>query len=343
MRVLIIGGTGNISTAITRGLVERGDDVTLFTRGRSEVPVPGRVKVLLGDRTDHAAFEAQVGAAGRFDCVIDMIGYHPADAESVIRAFRGRAGHFIFCSTVDVFTKPAPRYPVREDSPRGASPTFPYAYDKVVCENLLLEAHARGDFPVTILRPAATYNDAGCPISLFGPGPALLKRIRQGRPVIVLGDGSSFWVSCHRDDVGRAFVAAAGNPAAFGKSYIVAGEEWMTWREYYQAVARAMNAPPVRTVGIPAALLGRALPRAAEWCVENFQYPNVFDNAAARGDLGFRYTISWEEGVRRMVAWHDARSSIDVSPPYPLYDRILESWERLGSAMVQDLVGAEAP
>jgi nucleoside-diphosphate-sugar epimerase len=109
MRVLIIGGTGNISTAITRGMVERGDDVALFNRGRGEVPVPGKVKVLLGDRTDHAAFEAQVGAAGRFDCVIDMIGYHPADAGSVIRAFRGRTGHLIFCSTVDVFTKPAPR------------------------------------------------------------------------------------------------------------------------------------------------------------------------------------------------------------------------------------------
>jgi nucleoside-diphosphate-sugar epimerase len=343
MRVLIIGGTGNISTAITRSLIERGDDVTLFTRGRSEVPVSGRVKVLLGDRTDHAAFEAQVAAAGRFDCVIDMIGYHPADAESVVRAFRGRIGHLVFCSTVDVFTKPALRYPVCEDSPRGASPTFPYAYDKAVCENLLVEAHVRGDFPVTILRPAATYNDASFPISLFGPGPVLLKRIRQSQPVIVLGDGSSFWVSCHRDDVARAFVAAAGTPEVFGKSYVVAGEEWMTWREYYATVGRVMNTPPVKAVGIPTALLGRALPRAAEWCVENFQYPNVFDSAAARSDLGFRYTIPWEEGVRRMVAWHDARGTIDASPSYPLYDRILDSWERLGSAMVQDLVGADAP
>ena len=80
MKILIIGGTGNISTAITRTLVERGDDVTLYNRGRSRSQIPEGYKTIIGDRTDYAAFEAQMADAGRFDCVIDMICYKPEEA-----------------------------------------------------------------------------------------------------------------------------------------------------------------------------------------------------------------------------------------------------------------------
>src|SRR6185295_1991914 len=116
MKVLIIGGSGNISTAIARDLVERGEAVTIFTRGSQAVEKTLKVNHLVGDRTDFPRFEAQMKAAGVFDCVIDMIGYHPAEVESDLRAFQGRVGQFIFCSTVDVYAKPAPLYPVRESA-----------------------------------------------------------------------------------------------------------------------------------------------------------------------------------------------------------------------------------
>ena len=106
MKVLIIGGTGLISTAITRFLVERGDDVTIYNRGKQKAEIPETVRRILGDRKDYEAFEAQIVDAGTFDCVIDMIGFIPEETESAVRAFRGRTGQFIFCSTIDVYTKP---------------------------------------------------------------------------------------------------------------------------------------------------------------------------------------------------------------------------------------------
>ena len=118
MKVLIIGGTGLISTAITRFLMERGDDVTLYNRGIRPLQVSHRPKRIAGDRTDYATFEAQMARAGHFDCVIDMICFLPEDAESAVRAFRGRVEQYVFCSTVDVYTKPAKRYPVKEDAER---------------------------------------------------------------------------------------------------------------------------------------------------------------------------------------------------------------------------------
>jgi len=341
VKILLIGGTGNISTAITRILVARGDQVTVYNRGQTQVAIPGEVQTIVGDRYDHAAFEAQMAETGGFDAVIDMIGYAPADVESAVRAFRGRVEQYVFCSTVDVFTKRARRYPVTEGGDRRPYTSFPYAYKKARCEEVLFRAGQRGDLTLTILRPAQTYNDSHCPIPLLGPGTAFLKRVRQGKPIIVLGDGTSVWVASHRDDVAPTFVAAAGNPATYGKTYNVTGDEWMTWEQYYRVVAEVMGAPELDLVRIPTDLLGRMAPQAAEWCVENFHYNNIFDNSAAKTDLGYCYTITWEQGVRRMVAWHDARGEIDNSPAYPLYDQIVSAWQRFSENLVNGFVASK--
>jgi nucleoside-diphosphate-sugar epimerase len=109
MNVLIIGGTGLISSPMTRQFLERGDHVTHYNRGKFDLyPAPPGVEQLQGDRTDYPTFERQMAEAGYFDVVIDMVGYQPADGESVVRAFRGCTGHFISCSTVDVYQKPQP-------------------------------------------------------------------------------------------------------------------------------------------------------------------------------------------------------------------------------------------
>jgi nucleoside-diphosphate-sugar epimerase len=334
MNILLIGGTGNISAPITQTLIERGEQVTLCNRGNH--PVAG-ARQIVSDRGDTTRFEQQMAEAGPFDCVIDMVAYHPDDARSAVRAFRGRIGQYIFCSTVDVFTKPARCYPIREDFPRSADPAFEYAYNKVLCEQVLEAASAQGDFPLTILRPAATYNDTWAPISLLGSGTALLKRVRQGRPVIVLGDGTSFWTSSHRDDVAAAFVNAVGSPRAIGKAYNITGDEWMTWRTYYDTARKALSAPPIQFAPIPAGLLARNTHGAASWCDWNFKFNNIFDNTAAKTELGYRYTISWEEGVRRMVAYHDARGAIDSAPDDPLYDRVIEVFLKHAALMEQEL------
>ena len=111
MRVLIIGGTGIISTGITRQLVERNDDVVLYNRGQTSSLVEGDYMTITGNRKNFPVFEKQMQEAGAFDCVIDMFCFLPEEAESAVRAFKGRTGQYIFCSTVDVYTKPAITYP----------------------------------------------------------------------------------------------------------------------------------------------------------------------------------------------------------------------------------------
>jgi nucleoside-diphosphate-sugar epimerase len=331
-RILIIGGTGNISTPIVRQLIERGDEVTVLNRGSR--PVDG-ARNIAADRKDGPAFREAVRGAGAFECVMDMIGYEPEDARQLIECFSGRTEQLIFCSTVDVFQKPAPGYPIREDAPRLQDPAFAYAHKKGIQEEMLEEAAGGGAFQLTILRPAATYNDAWAPIGILSGGLAVMRRLREGKKVIVLGDGTSLWTSTHRDDVARAFCRAVLNPKTYGRGYTVCGPEALAWDSYYQTVAEALGAPAPRFVHIPSRILAQAEPEACGWCLLNFMYSNIFDNADAVRDLDFRYTIPWTDGARRMAEHGNRTGGIDAAADHPRYERVIELYERLARQLAE--------
>lgn len=338
MRVLIIGGSGLISTGITAQLQARGYQVTWYNRGRREVQLAEPPPTLYGDRTNLAQFEAQMAEAGPWDCVIDMICYRPEEAESAVRAFAGRTKHYLFCSTVDVYTKPASRYPVVETCAQEPSPSFPYAYQKAACERVLWAAHQRGDLALTVIRPAHTYGEGGTVLHTFGFETYILDRIRRGMPIVVHGDGRSLWSSCHRDDVAAAFAGAVLQPqVSMGHAYHVAADEWLTWDRYYGAWAEALGVAYPPLAHIPTELLGGALPERASWCVENLAHNNIFDTSAARRDLGFCYTIPVAQGFRRLANWLSAHDAIEPAEAYPFYDRLLAAWERLGEELVAEL------
>lgn len=340
MKILIIGGTGLISTAITSQLLERGADVTLYNRGRTEARIPPGAKIQHGDRRNYAEFEKQMQEAGPFDCVIDMVGFVPEDARSVIRAFRGRIEQFIFCSTVCVYGGPATHYPIREDEPRR--PVTGYGANKAKCEDILLEAGQRGDFAVTIMRPSQTYGEGGTIVHSLGWRTTYIDRMRKGKAIIVHGDGSCLWAACHISDVAKGFIGAIGNPLAYGRCYNVTGEEWMTWNRYHEGVAEALGVPTPRLVHIPADVMAQIAPKRFSISIEIFQYPSIFDNRAAQTDLGFEYTIPWVEGVKRTVAWLDAHGKIENSDDDPFDDRVIEAWDRHGRSLAEELAGLDA-
>jgi nucleoside-diphosphate-sugar epimerase len=339
MKILIIGGTGLISTPITRTLAERGADLTVFNRAQHQPNLPAGVEQIVGSRTDYAQFETQMHEAGPFDCVIDMVNFAPEDAHSSLRAFAGRIGQFILCSTVDVYSKPPLHYPIVDTTPRGPAP-WDYAQHKAEIEEILEAGSAQGNFPLTILRPAHTYHDGGWLIHSLGASTTYLDRLRKGKPIVVHGDGSSLWCSCHAEDVARAFVEAIGNPKALGKAYHLPGEEWFTWNDYHHVVAAALGAPTPTLVHIPSDLLAAAAPKQAGICAVNFQYNNIFDTQAARTDLNFHYAIPFREGARRVVAYQDAQGLIADSDLDPLPDRLIAAWQHLSERLIEDLNGS---
>ncbi|MDX2021919.1 MAG: NAD-dependent epimerase/dehydratase family protein [Deltaproteobacteria bacterium] len=342
MKVLIVGGTGLISTAITNTLQQRGIEVTHFNRGKSQVRVPAgmpRPQVIVGDRKDFPAFERQMAQAGRFDAVIDMVAYLPEEVESAVRAFRGRVGQYIFCSTVDAYVKPYVRFPITENHPIGGLTAYGKA--KARCEDVLMAAHTR-EFPVTIIRPAMTFGEGGHMIDLFVWNSRFLDRIARGMPIISHGDGQSLWGALYINDIAGPFANAVGNYKAFGRAYHVTADEVQTWDQYFAGCAQAIGVPVPELVHIPTSLLVRALPKAARECAENFQFDNVFDNSAAKEDLGFRQTVSFVEAVRRTYQWLVENKKLQRNEENPLYDEILAAWRPLADQFTHSLSGNDA-
>jgi nucleoside-diphosphate-sugar epimerase len=326
MRVLIVGGTGLISSSIVRILQEAGEEVWIVSRGQSGRPVPRGVKAIVTDRTS-ASFADEIDAAPAFDCVIDMVCYEPVEAQGAVRAFAGKTGQYILTSTVDVYRKPASRYPYREDEPYGGIGA--YALNKVACEQIVREAHERTGFPATIIRPAATYGDRHAPVHTFGRSTTYLDRLRRGMPIVVHGDGSSMWSGCHADDVAQAFVGAMTNPSAIGRCYHATGEEWLTWNDFHAAVARAIGAPAPHLVHIPTDALVVLAGERATLARDNFQFNNIFDNSAARTELGFRYTIPLEEGL---PGWYHSLVEADMienCDSDDFEDRLIGVWDEI--------------
>jgi len=338
MKILIIGGTGNISTPITKALMKQGHDLTLFNYDPQPPAWLQGVKVVAGDRTCRDDFRAKLSGQAGFDCVLDMICYEPEDAQCDIELFRGRTRQFIFCSTVDVYTKTPQRFPVTEENGIvGALPSFPYAYKKMQCEERLWEAHRLGDFALTVCRPTFTYNEAWSPgIHSFGGQSYHLDRLRRGKPFIMHGDGTSIWVASYRDDTASGFIGAVGLQKAFGQGYNLAGDEWMTQNHIWRTIARCMGAPEPDFVYIPTDLLFRMAPAQAEWCFENFRHNNLFDNAKAKRDLGFRVEVSFEQGVRKCLDHLDRNQLIENSDKYPFYDRLVNAWRKYQDALFEE-------
>ncbi|MBT4139752.1 MAG: NAD-dependent epimerase/dehydratase family protein [Candidatus Latescibacteria bacterium] len=330
MRILIIGGTGTISTGITRLLLEQNHDVVLFNRGQRTSLVEGNYTTIIGDRKDTEKFANQIQEAGTFDCVIDMYCFLPVDAEHAVQVFKGRTEQYIFCSTVDVYTKPSATYPITEDCERLPPEKFAYGYNKARCEELLFEAHVRGDLSVTSIRPGHTYGEGGNNLlHSLGSGNVILDRLKKEQPIVVHGDGSSFWPTCHRDDVSVAFVGAIANEKAKGRGYHVAGEEWITWEGYHNGLAEAIGAKPPKFVHIPTDVLVQMAPQEASRCDVNFSHNNLYDNTAAREDLGFQVTIPWVEGARRTAQWLTDNNRLENSEDFPVYAQVVQKWQQL--------------
>lgn len=324
MNVLFIGGTGLISTSISRQLLEQGHQVTLFNRGKSENRVPDGAEEIRGDRKDYAAFE-KTFADKSYDVVVDMVAFHPDDSASAVRAFAGRCGQFIHCSTVCVYSGPVAQIPTTETEPYHS--IGGYGKNKILCEQLLMEAFQKQQFPATIMRPSHSYGEGGDMIRSFGPGNTFVDRLRKGKPIVVAGNGNSLWASCHVDDVARGFVGVMDNPKALGQAYNITGDEWMTWNTYHEQVAEVVGGT-FQAVHIPTDVLREVAPQWSGSAYEILQWPSVFDNAKIKRDTDYTgQTVSFKEGVRRTVSWLESKGRNADSDADDYEDRLVAAWQ----------------
>jgi len=310
MKVLIIGGTGLISTGIVTHLLARGAEVTMYNRGKRENTLPAGIQQVAGDRNQAADFAATFKDR-RFDVVIDMICFTPAQAEATALTFAGRCDQLIFCSTVCTYGGKIPADVVVDES-FAQEPISDYGRNKVTCERRLRQAEAAGQFRLTVIRPSHTYGPGSPLIDQLEFDSLAWDRIERGLPVLIAGDGLGLWQSTHRDDCGRLFAYAAGNPRTYGKDYNGTRPHVFTWRDYYRQAAEALGGT-ARLIAMPASWIVRHDPKRFGLLREITQFHGAYDSSRAQVDVPeFRCTIDFVDGaratladVRRRQAWRD--------------------------------------
>lgn len=241
MDILLIGGTGTISMAISRMLLKAGHNLFLLNRGNRKIPeLDGAVFIIADIHNEKEV--AQKLSGYTFDYVADFQVYNRQDAERDYRLFNGKTKQYIYISSASAYQKPPVSAVITESTPL-VNPYWEYSRNKIEGELFFMDCYRNNGFPVTIVRPSHTYDERKVPTAVHGKNGSfqVLRRMMEGKTVIIPGDGTSLWTLTHNSDFAVGFIGLIGNVRSLGQSFQIMTEENMSWNQIYQVIAQALG------------------------------------------------------------------------------------------------------
>lgn len=335
MKVLFIGGTGTISNACSQLAVKKGIELYLLNRGNHNDKAPSGAKFIQADINDEVNSSKALQGL-HFDCVVNWIAFKPEQIERDIRLFTGKTSQYIFISSASVYQKPVTHYLITESTPL-ANPYWEYSRDKIACEDVLMREHRENAFPMTIIRPAHTYDKNSIPTGFHGNNPwGIIERMRQGKKVIVHGDGTSLWALTHSSDFAKAFVGLLGNSKSVGHAFHITSDEVLNWNQIYEALGRAAGVTP-DLIHISTDFLRHFDPWVEGSLWGDKANSVVFDNSKIKRFVpDYVATIRFEEGIKESIEYFESHQEKRASDKEwdALCDKIIAAYE-LGTAQAK--------
>jgi nucleoside-diphosphate-sugar epimerase len=335
MKALFIGGTGTISTAIVKKLAEDPSwEVWLINRGNRSDVVPEGVHQIIADISDEADVKAKLGDM-TFDVVSEFIGFTVDRVESDYRLFKDRTRQYMYISSASAYNKPARNYVITEGTTL-ANPHWEYSRNKIACEEFLMKKYREEGFPVTIIRPSHTYDERNVPLGVHGKKGfyQVIKRMQEGKPVIIQGDGTSLWTVTFNKDFATGYTGLMGNPHAIGEAFQITGDETLTWNQIYETIADALGVE-LKAYHISSEYL------SAVGDKYGFDFEGsligdkaasvVFDNSKLKRAVpDMKTTIRFDQGVRIALSYVLSHPECQVEDPEfdEWCDRVIEAVER---------------
>ena len=321
MKVLMIGGTGTISMAITRLLCQSGWEVYLLNRGSRRAEAPAGIHWIQADMNEEAAVQQAIQGL-QFDCVCQFIGFEPWQVERDIRLFSGKTKQYLYTSSASAYHKPGADYRITEGTTL-ANPYWQYSRNKIACEEVLMKAYREQQFPVTIIRPSHTYDNRSVPLGVHGDKGSfqVLKRMLEGKPVIIHGDGTSLWTMTHNTDFAKGYVGLMGNPHAIGEAFQITNDETLTWNQIYSTIARCLGVElkPYYVSSYFLAATGKYDMLGS--LIGDKANSVVFDNRKLKAAVpDFRPTVRFEQGVAEAIA------NVMAHPELQQEDPAFDAW-----------------
>ena len=331
MKILFIGGTGNISSSVSRRLLAEGHELWLLNRGLRATTF-SNARIIVADMGQPDAVKSALGSE-TFDVVVNWIAFTPAEMQRDLELFTGRTAHYFFISSASVYRKPILDPAITESTP-AHNPFWSYAQNKIACEECLLKAWREKGFPVTIVRPGHTY-DRIIPVAVHaGSSWTVVERIRRGLPVVVQGDGTSIWVVTHSEDFAKGFVGLLGNARAIGETFHITSDELLTWNQIHEEIGRAVGVAP-KIVHVASETIARFEPNLAGSLLGDKAHSFWCDNRKIKHWVpGYVATIPFHEGIRRTIEWFDADPARKVDHPatHGLHEKLIKAEAGLSSS-----------
>jgi len=306
MKVLIIGGTGIISTSLVNHLTDLNMDVSVINRGNNNEKLPNTVTKIICDINDEETVKSHL-ANQTFDTVIDFVAFEVNDVKRDVRLFKNITDQYIFISSASAYQKPPADYPITEHTPLS-NPYWDYSENKKACEEFL---NTIKDLNITIIRPSHTYNNQMimAPLTRWQFEYAHLKRLIDGKPVIIPGDGTSLWTITHADDFAASFAGIIGNKLSYNETFHLTSDKLYTWEKLTHIQAEALGVK-ANIVHIPTDDIVKVLPELKGPLLGDKTWSALFDNSKIKSIINtYRSTINYEDVVQDVVHYYQKNES----------------------------------
>ena len=324
MKTLVTGATGFIGSHLVEGLLHSGHKVRAMIRKQpQDYHLPwlsdGRVEIVTGDisnATDVARAVNNIDVVFHLAAMLGTWGipeetYHKvnvlATREFINQSLRAGVNHFIYISTVGVMGR-LKSTPADIDHPYA--PVSLYEKSKCEAESWIRQAVTEVNFPATIVRPSHVYGPRDRNTA------KLFKTMKLIRVFPVIGGGYCLYQPVYVDDMVQALISCMGNKMALGKTYIVAGSEAITFREFFHLSIKTMG-DRIALVSFPVSLarlaagfserVGKIIdhePPLTYSRIDFFSYPQTYNVARIQEDTGFKPRIGIEDGLKRTIKWY---------------------------------------
>ncbi len=294
MRILFIGGTGLISTAVSKLAIKEDYELYVLNRGNNNEVLSSKTKFLIGDMNNEESIKELIKDF-HFDVVVQWIAYNVEQVKRDYRIFKGKTYQYVFISSASAYMKPIPKYPITEDVPLG-NEYWEYSDNKRLCEEYLTTVNS-SEFNVTVIRPSHTYNDEKvvAVIKSWGAPYTIIDRLLKGKKIIIPGDGTSLWTLTYNVDFAQAFIKVLGNHRTYGEAYHITSDFVYTWERINEILCENLGVTS-NIIHIPSDFIIKHAPFLEGELLGDKHWSLIFDNSKIKSIApNYKSTTSYEE------------------------------------------------
>lgn len=328
MNLLIIGGTGVLSSAVTVEALRKGMAVTMINRGKRIIP--DGVELIKADKDDHQTI-AKALEGRNFDAVMDFLCFTDTQTEKSARFYMKYTKQYFYISSCAVYDTASLNGQMADEESKKVLPIWKYSVDKWASEQKIEALFKGSDVNYTIIRPCVTYGDTRIPYGIsptYGYHWTLCARILAGKPIITWNEGKNRCNMTRVEDFAVGVVGLIGNSKAYGEAFNVCGDEAPTFREVLNVLSEYLHKDVV-TVDVSSEFYAKELPNRAGEILGGRSIDTINSNAKLKAIVPeFKQTYSLKEGIYKTLDAYKAQEyqhGIDWKFDAET-DRIIKSW-----------------